>query len=81
MDPAGPLFDDTDIDSSSGLQPSDADWVDVIHTAGKDHLIMDYGTLKAMGDVDFYPNDGGLQPGCDLLDGAEQASALRMYKP
>lgn len=25
---------------------------------------MDYGTLVPLGDVDFYPNGGEVQPGC-----------------
>ena len=64
LDPAGPLFDDYDI--NCGLTPRDSLWVDNIHTAGKDHAIIDYGTMRAQGDVDFYPNDGGRQPGCNF---------------
>ena len=62
MDPAGPLFEN--YDDSIGLNPSNGDLVDVIHTHGKGGPVMNYGTLKPMGHLDFYPNEGGMQPGC-----------------
>ena len=55
-----------------GLTPNDADWVDVIHSGGQRSDIIDLGTMRAMGDVDFYPNDGGQQPGCDLVKQGER---------
>lgn len=64
LDPAGPLFEN--YPNEAGLNPSRANFVDIIHTAGKDGDIMDFGTLKALGHADFYPNDGGYQPGCFL---------------
>lgn len=46
------------------LDESDAHFVDVIHTGGGL-----YGILDAIGDVDFYPNNGmPTQPGCGLFD-------------
>lgn len=33
------------------------------NVAGKDQ-VNSYGTLIPLGDIDFYPNAGGLQPGC-----------------
>uniref|UniRef100_A0A1A9ZP98 Lipase domain-containing protein n=1 Tax=Glossina pallidipes TaxID=7398 RepID=A0A1A9ZP98_GLOPL len=58
LDPALPLFDDNS--SNRRLKPSDAYFVDVIHTDGG---IL--GNPEAMGHVDFYPNGGhALQPGC-----------------
>lgn len=60
-DPAYPGFGSIDkIDER--LDPSDADFVDVIHTcAGK------LGHKKNLGHVDFYPNGGkSTQPGCDF---------------
>ncbi|XP_034100877.1 pancreatic triacylglycerol lipase-like isoform X2 [Drosophila albomicans] len=57
LDPAKPLF----ILGSDmrRLDPSDADFVDVIHTD-----TLGRGMLRPMGHVDFYPNFGPLQPGC-----------------
>lgn len=65
MDPAGPMFENRD--SSCGLNPDCADYVDVMHTNGESSIILNLGTLKPLGHVDFYPNGGGRQPGC-LLD-------------
>ena len=48
-----------------GLTPNDANWVDVIHSGGQRSDLIDLGTMRVMGDVDFYPNDGGNQPGCE----------------
>ena len=59
MDPAGPLFENYPDDA--GLSPDDAIFVDVIHSMGQDGFIMDFGTLKPMGDLDFYPNGGVVQ--------------------
>ncbi|CAD5118466.1 DgyrCDS7171 [Dimorphilus gyrociliatus] len=64
LDPAGPLFENYDIEA--GLNPTRGNFVDIIHTAGKDGGIIDFGTLKALGHADFYPNNGGFQPGCFL---------------
>ena len=64
MDPAGPSFQNKDW--SVGLNPSCADYVDVIHTHGTADIILGLGTLKPLGHVDFYPNDGRDQPGCIL---------------
>ena len=50
--------------NAAGLEPTDADFVDVIHTMGKAGPIMDFGTLKPLGHADFYANGGAMQPGC-----------------
>ena len=63
LDPAGPLFD-YHRDIQIGLAPTDADLVDVVHTHGKGGPILNLGTLRPLGHVDFYPNGGGDQPGC-----------------
>ncbi|XP_030383692.1 pancreatic triacylglycerol lipase-like [Scaptodrosophila lebanonensis] len=57
LDPAKPLF----ILGSNKrrLDPSDADFVDVIHTD-----VLGRGMLRTMGHADFYPNFGPAQPGC-----------------
>lgn len=59
LDPAGPGFEYVSLRSDS-LDSSDADFVDVIHTA-----IGTAGYSKAIGHADFYPNEGKPpQPGC-----------------
>ncbi|EDV98483.1 GH22648 [Drosophila grimshawi] len=58
LDPALPLFEGNS--SNRRLGPTDARFVDVIHTDGG---IL--GNPTAMGHADFYPNGGRpLQPGC-----------------
>jgi len=64
MDPAGPLFENREW--SVGLNPSCADLVDVMHTNGQASLVLNLGTMKQLGHVDFYPNGGGTQPECIL---------------
>ncbi|NXN23139.1 LIPR3 protein, partial [Nycticryphes semicollaris] len=66
LDPAGPLFQYTP--TMVRLDPSDAKFVDVIHThAG--HLFFDFapGILQTCGHLDFYPNGGKKMPGCHQL--------------
>ncbi|XP_055954374.1 inactive pancreatic lipase-related protein 1 [Patella vulgata] len=63
IDPAGPYFEGTP--PIVRLDPSDAEFVDCIHTDGSGVLSIGMGTKQAMGDVDFYPNGGENQPGCD----------------
>jgi len=62
LDPAGPFYFLNNTENR--LDPSDADFVDIIHTDGG-HL---YGGQLAFfeptGHVDFYPNGGKDQPGC-----------------
>ena len=61
LDPAGPEYEDFDI--MAGLNPTSAEFVDVIHTDGKS-IIFHYGTMRQMGHVDHYPNGAETQPGC-----------------
>ena len=66
MDPAGPSFEETS--EEFHLDKSDANFVDVIHTNGES--LVPYGGLglwKAIGHVDFYPNGGISQRGCQNL--------------
>lgn len=59
LDPALPGFHLL-ATTSGRLDPSDADFVDVIHSCGG---IL--GWLQPLGDADFYPNGGvAVQPGC-----------------
>ncbi|XP_014374187.1 lipase member H isoform X1 [Alligator sinensis] len=57
LDPAGPLFRGKP--HSERLDPSDAQFVDVIHSD-----IDGLGYREALGHIDFYPNGGTDQPGC-----------------
>jgi hypothetical protein len=59
-DPAGPSFYNSDIPDR--LDPSDALFVDVIHTDGAPRMVSGFGYLDALGHVDFYPNGGSAQP-------------------
>lgn len=84
MDPAGPLFcndvpypfNHLNVTSASRLNHTDANFVDVIHTDGDARYlgyIPQYGTLEALGTIDFYPGHNGeygeYQPGCyDVFD-------------
>jgi len=59
LDPAGFLFHN--VPHSERLDPSDAHFVDVIHSAG-----LWIGMDEPVGHVDFYPNKGHHpQPGCE----------------
>ena len=62
LDPAGPFFEFKHPDTR--LDKTDADFVDAIHTDTKTLVVKGFGTIQEMGDVDFYPNGGYLQPGC-----------------
>lgn len=62
LDPARPGF--ISMDPSRRLDPTDAEFVDVIHTAAGT-----LGVLGSIGDVDFYPNGGVNQPSCFPLIG------------
>lgn len=49
----------TFVTKENKLDPSDADFVDVIHTNA-----FIQGTIESSGHVDFYMNGGIVQPGC-----------------
>ncbi|KAK4309049.1 hypothetical protein Pmani_019308 [Petrolisthes manimaculis] len=64
LDPAEPFFQF--MPPAVRLDPSDANFVDVIHTdAGQFSLSGGYGLLQPVGHVDFYPNGGKQQTGCE----------------
>ncbi|XP_053671424.1 phospholipase A1-like [Anopheles nili] len=59
LDPALPLF--SLHKPANRIGPSDAKYVEVIHTNGGS-----LGLLQPIGTADFYPNGGSRQPGCGL---------------
>ncbi|XP_059143316.1 pancreatic triacylglycerol lipase-like isoform X2 [Physella acuta] len=65
LDPAALGFDK--LNATVRLDPTDAKFVDVIHTdmARLSSISLGLGAVQAMGHVDFYPNGGMEQPGCN----------------
>ncbi|XP_039260014.2 inactive pancreatic lipase-related protein 1-like [Styela clava] len=63
LDPAGPYFEGTPAEVR--LDETDADFVDVIHSDAEKITDMGLGTGEQSGHVDFWPNAGYQQPGCD----------------
>lgn len=59
LDPALPLFLHTA--PNGHLDKNDAEFVDIIHTCGGILAMLD-----PLGHVDFYPNGGTRQPGCEF---------------
>ncbi|XP_018568073.1 pancreatic triacylglycerol lipase [Anoplophora glabripennis] len=74
LDPALPLFSINNINNR--LDPSDARFVQVIHTNGG--LL---GFRDSIGDSDFFPNGGSSQPGCgvDLAGTCAHSRAYAYY--
>ncbi|KAJ8889271.1 hypothetical protein PR048_008769 [Dryococelus australis] len=66
LDPAEPYFQG--MPNIVRLDSSDANLVDVIHTDGKSIFLLGYGMSQPCGHLDFYPNNGKEQPGCDLTE-------------
>ncbi|XP_059167361.1 pancreatic triacylglycerol lipase-like [Physella acuta] len=62
LDPAGPYFENTD--KTVRLDPSDAAFVDVIHSDATSLIQLGLGIKQTVGHLDFYPNLGHDQPGC-----------------
>ncbi|PIK51537.1 putative pancreatic lipase-related protein 2 isoform X2 [Apostichopus japonicus] len=62
LDSAGPGF--RDVLDSCKLDPSDAIFVDCIHTDGDILLGGGFGIYEPIGHVDIYPNGGKDMPGC-----------------
>ncbi|GIY72375.1 pancreatic triacylglycerol lipase [Caerostris darwini] len=61
-DPAEPYFQN--MPPSVRLDPTDATFVDVIHSDATDILFIGFGMSHSVGHVDFFPNNGRNQPGC-----------------
>ncbi|XP_039593107.1 pancreatic lipase-related protein 2-like [Polypterus senegalus] len=64
LDPAEPYFQYTPLEVR--LDPSDAAFVDVIHTDAAPMIPnLGFGLMQPVGHMDFYPNGGKEMPGCD----------------
>ncbi|NP_001087700.1 pancreatic lipase-related protein 1 S homeolog precursor [Xenopus laevis] len=64
LDPAGPFFQDTPPEVR--LDPTDALFVDVIHTDTSPLIPkMGYGMRQSVGHMDFFPNGGESMRGCN----------------
>ncbi|XP_075978903.1 pancreatic lipase-related protein 2-like [Anticarsia gemmatalis] len=72
LDPARPCFKTTNL--KDRLDPSDADFVEVIHTNA-----VGFGYSDPSGHVDFYPNGGVRQPGCHYNLSVLQNMAIPYY--
>jgi len=77
LDPALPLFGAED--DSGRIDPTDAVFVDVIHTAGGGLLEGGLAFREPRGHSDFYPNEGEHQPGCGA-DAFGTCSHSRAYE-
>ena len=62
LDPAGLYFENTD--PRVRLDPSDAEYVEVIHTDGLASSKKGFGLFQTIGHTDYYPNGGVDQPKC-----------------
>ncbi|KAH7986361.1 hypothetical protein HPB49_026006 [Dermacentor silvarum] len=69
LDPAEPFFEG--MSPLVRLDPSDAIFVDAIHTDGKRFMIplpaVGLGMIDPVAHIDFYPNGGVTQPGCEKI--------------
>ncbi|NWS42210.1 LIPR3 protein, partial [Probosciger aterrimus] len=65
LDPAGPCFEGTPPEVR--LDPSDANFVDVIHSNAAHFPVVGLGISNITGHLDFYPNGGTVMPGCPDL--------------
>lgn len=62
LDPAGPYFENTE--PAVRLDPTDALFVEAIHSDGTANLKLGLGLMQPLGHVDYYPNGGKDQPNC-----------------
>lgn len=81
LDPAEPYFQG--MPPNVRLDPSDANFVDVIHTDGRSFFLLEipgYGMSQPCGHLDFYPNNGKEQPGCALSQEGTSLIPLTLIK-
>lgn len=80
VDPAGFLFQSTNLLTGIGIHKSDASFVEIIHTFGGSVLFGKLGVWRPVGHVDYFINGGGKQPNCtdttNLLEVAIYISKL-----
>lgn len=79
LDPASPLFRELLSTSLSPLNKNDAKFVDIIHTDGARFLTEGLGIFRPIGHVDYFPNGGFDQPGCNHVRGAVLVSHLGTF--
>lgn len=78
LDPASPFFRIHLLrEKSRKLDATDAQLVDVIHTDGSEDFADGFGLLKPIGHIDFFPNGGREQPGCNDVKNSVVVSHLR----
>nr|XP_023699905.1 lipoprotein lipase-like isoform X1 [Paramormyrops kingsleyae] len=77
LDPAGPDFEGAH--AHQRLSPDDAHFVDVLHTFNRGSLGLSIGTQQPVGHVDFYPNGGSFQPGCNLRGALEKIAKFGIF--
>lgn len=81
LDPAGPCFED--FNEEKHLKPTDAVFVDAIHSGARDpnvFAIITFGTNLKRGKLDFYPNWGqAVQPGCDAGGLCSHGRSIALY--
>lgn len=86
LDPAGPAFELVREDLM--LKPTDSPFVDAIHTDAHHEfrsselfsLINKYGTLKPVGTLDFYVNNGYNQPNAaDFTNAGSHLRAIELF--
>ncbi|KAH9519054.1 Inactive pancreatic lipase- protein 1 [Bulinus truncatus] len=78
LDPAGSQFDNTN--EKVRLDPSDAVFVDVIHTDSEHLLVLGHGASHPLGHSDFYPNEGHNMPGCTLKENIQELGFVKGTK-
>lgn len=81
LDPASPLFRQMLSASLLSLSADDAAFVDVVHTDGARIWSEGFGLFNPIGDVDYFPNGGLDQPGCEQVRGSVIVSRFgKSYK-
>nr|XP_054771822.1 pancreatic lipase-related protein 2-like isoform X1 [Lytechinus pictus] len=79
LDPAGPEFGGSLTSAECRLDPTDAMFVDVIHTDGEIIVAGGFGLMDELGHQDFYPNGGESQPGCVINPVCDHMRALDLF--